>query len=90
MKKGRHQVVRMRSGQWMRERQPLADDEYEDAEGNLFRRYPLQDDPGLQELVPTIQTLGRSDERLPREEREAGRKRRPTTGPSRSRCSKCN
>lgn len=49
----------------VRATQPLAKDEYIDEIGNLFRHCPLQDNPKLVELVPTIDTLGQSEERCP-------------------------
>lgn len=60
-KKGRHHVVRMQSGTRPRQRQPLIEGEYEDAQGNLFHRYPLQDDPERAKPMPTLETLQRSE-----------------------------
>lgn len=67
MKKGRHRVICMQSGQQSTRarEQPLVEDEYEDAQGNLFRNYPLQDDPTLVKPMVQLPTLGSSEERQP-------------------------
>lgn len=63
--KGRHRVVRMKSGsrpQAVRQ-QELAKDEYEDEADNFFCRYPIADDLDLIEPSPSLPTMGRSDQR---------------------------
>lgn len=93
VKKGRHRVVCMQSGQWSTRarQQPLAEDDYEDAQGNLFKRYLLQDDLALVEPVPRLPTLGTSHERHPGDVRRSRRRGRPRggNGTSRGKCSKC-
>lgn len=86
MTRGRHMMVRMQSGTRPRSRQPLAEDEYEDDNGNLFWQYPMEDDPEQVQPAPTLQTLGRSDQRQPREGAGRGRRRARTQGVSRSKC----
>lgn len=54
----------------------MAKDEYEDALGNLFRQYPLEDDPKRAEPVPSVDILGRSDERKPVDGARSRRQRR--------------
>lgn len=45
VRKGRHRVVRMERGTRSGRRLPLAEDKFEDEDGNCFCTYPLQDDP---------------------------------------------
>lgn len=54
IKKGHDHVVRKESGYISGHNQPLAEDEFEDEHGNLFRRYPIVEDPTLAEPVPYI------------------------------------
>lgn len=44
----------MRSGQRASRNWELAEDEYEDEEGNLFRCYPIHDNPELVAPLPSI------------------------------------
>lgn len=62
--------MRMQSGSmpWGGAREALTKVEYEDEVGNLFRCYPIANNPELAKPIPILQTLGRSDQRRSEEE----------------------
>lgn len=76
----------MESGSKSRVARPLVEDEYEDEFGNLFRKYPIQDDPNQVEPMPTVEILGLSDMHCLGEGRGPRRRRRPQIGAQIGRC----
>lgn len=67
IRKGQHQVVHIQRGSKTQTTigQELADDEFEGEARNLFHQYRIVDDPDLVEAVPTLQSMGRSEQRRP-------------------------
>ncbi|CAM6127470.1 unnamed protein product [Calypogeia fissa] len=52
VKKGRHRIVRIPSGGGSVRNQQVGEDEFVDADGHLYRRYPIADNPSLQDPMP--------------------------------------
>lgn len=91
VRKGHHRVIPMERGNRSRPRLPLAEDEFEDADGNLFHSYPVANDPQIAMPVLALPTLGRSHNRRPGTSSNGVRWRKatPRVGPTRGKCSKC-
>lgn len=82
VKKGRHRVVRIPSGGRSIRPHDLGADEYLDAEGNLFRQYPIDDDPNIVGPLASADATRRSQ--------RGTRQRRPRRSGGRScNCSVC-
>ncbi|CAM6114845.1 unnamed protein product [Calypogeia fissa] len=52
VKKGRHRIVCIPSGGGSVQNQQVGEDEFVDADGHLYRRYPIEDNPSLQDPMP--------------------------------------
>lgn len=57
-KQVRHRVVHLRSGHRSSRFRELAENKWEDEEGNLFMQYPIYDDAELVAPLPKIRILG--------------------------------
>lgn len=55
----------MQSGATSHATDLLQEDKYLDEEGNLCRLYPMDDNPELAKPIPSLEPLGRSEDRLP-------------------------
>lgn len=90
VKRGRHRVVRIQSGTRIRN-QERAEDEFEDEEGYLFRRYPIEDNPQLVNATNPSrrrQPQARDEAVAPTiRRRAAGRRAGPNKG--QTKCSNC-
>lgn len=89
VKRGRHRVVRLRSGQRSSRLRELAEDEFEDEEGNLFCRYPIHDNL---ELAAPLPYFGIARDRQeggngPTVQGRTRRRRGPNSG--RTKCGQC-
>ncbi|CAM6105441.1 unnamed protein product [Calypogeia fissa] len=84
VKKGRHRVVRIKSGGGQRKPTDLGEDIVVDSTGDLLVTYPIDDDPRM------LEPLGRSSSRKRESKETKQRKRKPegSTGNS-VRCGKC-
>lgn len=51
-RRGRHRIVRIPSGGGQARHQAVGEDEYVDEDGNLLRRYDIDDNPSLFMSMP--------------------------------------
>lgn len=89
--KGRHRLVCIESGNRGIKNQQLAEDEFVDDAGNLFLRYPIQDDQHRASGMPTIQDTRRRRAGGIRQVVDAGPPSWPRRGRNggKTRCSNC-
>lgn len=93
VRKGWHRVVRMERRMRSGRRLPLAEDKFEDEDGNFFYTYPLQDNPQIAMLLLGLPTFGRSHKRQPSTRGNTVRRRRGCSGAkpglTKGKCSIC-
>lgn len=90
VKRGRHHVVRMRSGMRSEKFRELCDDKYKDEEGNLFRCYPINNDEKLAAPLPSIQVTGWIQVGTRRGANPPARRRRGGPNSGRTKCGACS
>lgn len=85
IKQGRHHMVRIQSGSTVGRPRFVGEDVVRDSLGNLFLRYPLDDNPNNVDAMPNKETV------VAREEAHSGsrRKRKPGLNAGKCTCSKC-
>ncbi|CAM6122465.1 unnamed protein product [Calypogeia fissa] len=87
VRKGRHRVVRITSGNARNRNRPPAEGELVDTFGNLFRQYPIEDEQHLSEPMTGSRAI--RGEESQEESCRPMRKRKPGPSSGSTRCGKC-